>query len=144
MSFTWNDIWRLVKRWWWLAFLSVTVAAISSYRATKSVTPLYYTKATLMIGRVMQDPNPDQADLYTGQQLAITYAQMAQREMVLQGALDSLGLQMNWDELAGHVHASLVARTQLLEFGVVDSYPPRAKTLADAIAEQLGPCASYS
>jgi capsular exopolysaccharide synthesis family protein len=137
MSFTWQDIWRIVKRWWWLAFLAVTVAAISSYRATESVTPLYFTKATLMIGRVMQDPNPNQADLSTGQQLAVTYAQMAQRETVLQGAIDSLGLEMAWGELAGRVHANIVARTQLLEVGVVDSYPPRAKALADAIAEQL-------
>ena len=39
-----------------VVFLSVAVAAISSYWATRSVTPLYYTNATLMIGRVMQDP----------------------------------------------------------------------------------------
>jgi succinoglycan biosynthesis transport protein ExoP len=137
MSFSWYDIWRLVKRWWWLVALSVTVAAISSYRASQSVTPLYYTKATLMIGRVMQDPNPNQADLSTGQQLAVTYAQMARRKPVLQGAIDSLGLQMNWGALAGRVNASIVARTQLLEIGVVDSNPQRAKALADAIAEQL-------
>ena len=137
MSFTWHDIWRLVKRWWWLVILSVTVAATSSYRASQSVTPLYSTKATLMIGRVMQDPNPSQADFATGQQLAMTYAQMVRRQPVLQGAIDNLGLQMNWGALAGRVNAWNVPRTQLLEISVVDSNPQRAKALADAIAEQL-------
>jgi succinoglycan biosynthesis transport protein ExoP len=137
MSFTWQDIRRLVKRWWWLAVLAVTVASISSYRASQSATPLYYTKATLMIGRAMQDPNPNQADLWIGQELAVTYAQMAQRQPVLQAAIDSLGLQVDWGALAGRVNASIVARTQLLEIHVVDSNPQRAKALADAIAEQL-------
>jgi len=137
MSFSWQEIWRLIKRWWWLAILSVIVAAVSSYRASQSVTPLYYSKSTLMIGRVMQDPNPNQADLSTGQQLAATYVQMAKRKPVLQGAIDSLGLQMNWGDLAGRVNAWLVPRTQFLEIGVVDSNPQRAKALADAIAEQL-------
>ena len=137
MSFTWHDIWRLVKRWWWLVILSVTVAATSSYRASQSVTPLYSTKATLMIGRVMQDPNPSQADFATGQQLAMTYAQMVRRQPVLQGAIDNLGLQMNWGALAGRVNAWNVPRTQLLEISVVDSNPQRAAALADAIAEQL-------
>ena len=137
MSFTWYDIWRLAKRWWWLVALSVAVASVSSYWASQSVTPLYYTNATLMIGSVMQDPNPNQADIYTGQQLAVTYAQMARRKTVLQGAIDSLGLQMYWGALAGRVNASIVPRTQLLEISVVDSSPPRAKALADAIAQQL-------
>ena len=137
MSFTWQDIRRLAKRWWWLVFLSVAVAAISSYWATRSVTPLYYTNATLMIGRVMQDPDPNQSDLSLGQQLAVTYAQMARRRPVLEAAIENLGLDMYWGALASRVNASIVPRTQLLEVGVVDSSPPRAKALADAIAQQL-------
>ena len=127
----------IVKRWWWLAILSVAVAATSSYLASRSTTPLYRTTTTLMVGRVTQERDPNQADFSISQQLATTYAQMATRRNVLESAIDSLGLQIDWAALAGRVHAGTVGRTQLLEISVVDSNPRRAKALADAIAEQL-------
>lgn len=128
-----NVIWK----WMWLVVLSVVIAAGSSYIASKSATPLYRTKTTLMIGRITDNPDPNSMQLYTGQQLAYTYIQLAQREPVLKGAIQSLGLDLNWQALAGRVSANNVQQTQLLEISVVDSDPLRAKVLADAIAQQL-------
>ncbi len=128
---------NIVWKWAWLLVLSVAIAAGSSYYASKAATPLYRTKTTMMIGSVIDDPNPNTSQIYTSQQLAYTYIQLARREPVLKGAIDSLGLQMNWGALAGQVSASSVPQTQLLEITVVDSDPYRAKVLADAIAQQL-------
>ena len=127
----------MILKWWWLVLLSVTAAATSSYLVSRSATPLYSTRTSLMIGRAIQNPDPSNVDLWTGQQLAYTYAQMAKLEPVLQGAIESLGLDMNWRALASQVSASIVQQTQLLEVSVVDSSPQRAKALADAIAQQL-------
>jgi succinoglycan biosynthesis transport protein ExoP len=127
----------VIRRWWWLAVLSVAIAATSSYFVSRSATPLYRAKATLMIGRVIYDPNPSNVDIYTVQQLADTYAQMVRREPVMQGAVESLGWNVSWQALAGRVSASAVPRTQFLEVSVVHDNPYRAKALADAVAEQL-------
>ena len=124
-------------KWVWLIVLSTMLAAGSSYVASRAATPLYQTKTTLMVGRATQNPDPNSADLYTGQQLAYTYSQLARREPVLQGAINSLGLNMSWEALANQVNTSIVLNTQLLEIYVIDIDPYRAKVLADAIAQNL-------
>ena len=89
-----------------------------------------------MVGRAVQSPDPMSYDIYSSQQLAATYAQLVQREPVLQGVIDSLGLQMSWQALAGQMSVSTVPNTELIEIYVIDSDPYRAKVLADAIAQQ--------
>jgi len=129
---------NIVWKWTWLALLAVVIAAFSSYLASKAATPLYRTATTLMIGRMIENPEPNTMQLYASQQLAYTYIQLAEREPVLKGAIESLGLtNVNWQSLAGRVSANNIPQTQLLEIKVVDSDPYRAKVLADAIAQQL-------
>jgi succinoglycan biosynthesis transport protein ExoP len=127
----------LVWKWMWLIVLSVVVAAGSSYLASKAATPLYRTTTTMMVGRVTENPDPNSIDLWTGQQLAYTYTQLARRQPVLQGAIDSLGLDMSWQVLAYQVSSNIVEQTMLMEISVVDTDAYRAKVLADAIAQQL-------
>ncbi len=128
---------KVALRWWWLIVLSVAVAAGSTYYTTRLQPSIYRTKTTLMIGRTIESANPDYSSIYMGQELAQTYAQLAKREPVLRGAVESLGLDMGWEALAGNVSVTLVPNTQLLEIGVIDTNPQRAKALADAIAQQL-------
>ena len=127
----------IVGRWSWLIILSIIIAATASFFASKSATPLYRTNTTLMVGRIIQDPDPNSADLYTGQQLAYTYSQLVRREPVLKGVIESLGLPMTWEALANQVSANNVPQTQLLEISVIDSDAYRAKVVADEIAQQL-------
>ncbi|HEX9027644.1 MAG TPA: polysaccharide biosynthesis tyrosine autokinase [Anaerolineales bacterium] len=126
-----------IGKWFWLILLSVFIAAGASFFASKATTPLYRTKTTLMVGKITQKPDPNSADIYTGQQLAYTYTQLVRREPVLKGALQALGMPLNWEGLANQVSANIVPQTQLIEINVVDSDPRRAKALADAIAQQL-------
>jgi capsular exopolysaccharide synthesis family protein len=128
---------HIAWKWSWLVVLAVLIAGGASYFASKSATPLYRTKTTLMIGRAIENPDPRSVDLNTGQQLAHTYSQLARREPILAATIERLGLRMSWQNLAGRVSTNVVPQTQLLEIFVVDSDPLRAKVLADAIAEEL-------
>jgi non-specific protein-tyrosine kinase len=132
-----RQILNLIGKWIWLVILSVAIAAGSSYFASRAATPLYRTKTTLMVGQATRNPDPNSADLYTGQQLAYTYSQLARREPVIKGAIESLGLQMRWESLVNQVSANIVPQTQLLEISVIDIDPYRAKVIADAVAQQL-------
>ena len=127
----------LIWKWLWLIVLSMAVAGGASYLASKATTPLYRTSTTLMVGRVTENPELSSMDITTGQQLTYTYTQLARRQPVLQGAIDSLGLNMSWQGLAGQVSTSIVQQTMLMEISVVDTDPYRAKVLADAVAQQL-------
>lgn len=121
----------------WLIVLAVAIAATTSFFASRAATPLYQTKTTLLVGPGTQNVNLNSYDLYVGQQLAQTYAELVQREPVLKGVVESLGLERSWEGLAGQVSAQAVPNTQLVEIFVVDSDPYRAKVLADAVAQQL-------
>ena len=127
----------ILWRWWWLIALSIVIAAGSSYYASSLVTPIYQTKSTLMVGRVINNPDPNSSQLYAGQQLAYTYIQLVRREPVLQGTVDALGLPDDWQSLRSKVSANIIQQTQLIEIVVKDSDPVRAKAIADEVAVQL-------
>ena len=128
-----NIIWK----WLWLIVLAMLIAAGASYLASRAATRIYQTKTTLLVGQGTQNVNLNSYDLYIGQQLAQTYAELVRREPVLKGVVETLGLNRDWTSLAGQVSARAVPNTQLVEVSVVDSDPYRAKVIADAVAQQL-------
>jgi non-specific protein-tyrosine kinase len=127
----------IIQKWWWLIVVAVLIASGSSFFASQQATPLYRTKTTLMVGQLIQSTDPSSSELYTAQQLANTYAQLAKREPVLKGAVERLGWDINWSAIAWQVTAQALPQTQLVEIYVTDDDPLRAKVLADAIAQQL-------
>jgi uncharacterized protein involved in exopolysaccharide biosynthesis len=124
-------------KWWWLILISVFIASSASYIASKKTTPLYRTKATLMVGNSIQNPDPSSSEMYTGEQLAGTYVQMALREPVLKATVNSLGWNIDWGQLTSKISASVVPQTQLIEIYAIDNDPLTAKALADTVAQQL-------
>ena len=128
---------RIVWKWWWLILVAVLIASASSYYASKKAIPQYRSKTTLMVGRVTQNPDPNSAELYLGQQLASTYMQMVTREPVLRATVESFGWNIGWEQIAPKITAYVVPNTQLIEIYATDSDPNLAKNLADTVALQL-------
>ena len=124
-------------KWWWLMVISVLVAGAASYLGTRSQPRTYLARTTMMVGQVMQNPNPSQSEFSTSQLLAQSYADISRREPVLQATLDALGLKWDWNALKVMVSGRVVPGTQLLEISVLDTDPPRAKILVEQIARQL-------
>ena len=127
----------IVLKWWWLILLAVLLATSASYYASNKTTPLYRTKTTLMVGKIMQNPDPSSETIYTGQQLANTYVQMVTREQVLKATVESLGWDIPWEQLTKQITANVVPQTQLIEIYATNSDPLIAKVLADTAAQQL-------
>jgi len=130
-----HDYWVIVRRWWWLVVACAVVAAGLSYAGTLGMPRIYQATTTVMVGQALQQANPTWGDLYISQQLAQTYAQMAKRQPILNGAAEALGLEYTLAPDA--VSTRLLPDTQLLEISVRDAIPERAKALADEIANQL-------
>lgn len=127
-----QDYIRPLRRWWWLLVATTLVAAISSFVMVQSEPQLYRSRATLMVGASIRDPNPNSGELYLAQQLVTTYVDLAQRESVRQPVMEALGL--TWLPV---YTARQVPATQLMELTVIDSDPVRAQAVAQALAEQL-------
>jgi succinoglycan biosynthesis transport protein ExoP len=123
---------RPVFRWWWLILAATLLAAVSSYLQVRQQPPLYVASTTLIIGRAFDDPNPTGSELTLGQQLAETYADLAQRRVVREATMTALGLTS-----LPEYSASPLPNRQLLEITVIDTSPERAKAVADELANQL-------
>ncbi len=119
-------------RWWWLLVAAAGVAAGFSLLAGMQQPPVYRTQTTLMIGRAIDDPNPSDISIYTSQQLATTYADIALRQPVQNATMKALGL--TW--LPAYLVRPVV-NTQLLEVVVTDTDPVRAQAVANELANQL-------
>ncbi len=84
-----------IRKWWWLIVLATLIATLASFLATRSQPAQYSSKTTLMIGQTLENPNPTGNEVWLGQQLAQTYAEIAKRDLVRQATMDS-----SWVDLA--------------------------------------------
>jgi non-specific protein-tyrosine kinase len=127
-----NEYLMPLRRWWWLVLASTLLAGLSSAFLTLAQPDRYQSRATVMVGAAIQDPNPDSMQFYMSQQLATTYADLAQRPTVQEATMNALDL--SW--LPGY-NVVTVPNTQLLEIIVTDTDPTRAKAVADELVNQL-------
>src|SRR5579875_639589 len=131
-----NRYLRTAVRWLWLFILSAIIAGGAAYRASQFLPRTYLTYTTLMVGDNAANPNVTADEIATSERLAAAYADMADREPVLDATIQALRLPTVWWELQKRV---LVTRdgSQFIEIRVTDTDPARAKATADEIAHQL-------
>lgn len=132
-----KEYFSIARRWWWLLLLGVIIGGGAGYVFAQSKIPLYQSQTTLMIGRFIQSANPNYNEAYTAQQLAQVYADLMQREPILQATITALGLDMGWSELQAKVSARPIPDTQLLAITVTDTDAQRARLIADELTRQL-------
>ncbi len=100
-----RDYWVIVRKWWWLLILSTLVAVGSSYYSVSRAPRIYQANTTVIVGQSLEKANPTYTDFSIGQQLAQTYITMVQRQPILQGAAEALGLDfVPW---SGNVSAQM-------------------------------------
>ena len=124
------------RRWWIVLLVTVTFAAIG-FGISRFVTPVYQGSVVLNVGPSIEMPVPDQSRIEASRMLAQTYADIVQRQPVLQGTINALNLGDTWLDLRKRVQANLVLGTQLLEITVEAGSPEAAQAIADQIARQL-------
>jgi len=119
-------------RWWWLLAAATLLALVTSFFTVSRQSPIYQTHATLMIGSMIQDPNPNSGEFYLIQQLAATYADIGNRDIVRNKTMKALSLTFLPDTLV-----RAVANSQLIEVVVTDIDPQRAQAVANELAHQI-------
>jgi polysaccharide biosynthesis transport protein len=126
---------QLIKpllKWWWLLIASMVIAAVSSYLVVSRQPNTFQSHTTLMIGNFIQDPNPNSSEYYLAQELASTYADIANRELIQSETQKVLGLPF----LPSN-YTRAIPQTSLLEITVNDADPKRAQIVANELANQL-------
>ncbi len=121
-----------LRKWWWLILATMVVSTVSAYIATQLQAPQYQATTALMIGQAIEDPNPRGTDFFLESQLAQSYADIAQRQVIQKATMDVLGL--SW---LPEYRVSVLPNHQIIEIAVVDTVPERAQAVANTLAEQL-------
>jgi succinoglycan biosynthesis transport protein ExoP len=127
-----GELLQPLRRWWWLLLACTIVAGVSSFFVVSQQPPIYVSRTTLMIGRMLEDPNPNSSQFYLAQQLASTYADIANREPLREATMQALGIDWLPD-----YQARALPNSQLIEIAVTDTNPQRAYVIASELAKQL-------
>jgi polysaccharide biosynthesis transport protein len=121
-----------LQKWWWFIALAALLAGGSSHYFASQQPPIYQARATLMIGRALETPNPGGNEFTLSQQLAAAYAEMAMREAVREETMAALGLSRLPEYRVWAPPNSL-----LIEIQVVAGDPVLAQAVANELANQL-------
>lgn len=128
---------RALRRWWWLLIAAMIAGALIGRFMSDRQNAVYGASATLLIGQSFQSAALDSRDMEISEQLALTYAQLARLQPVLQQVVETQGLEMTWQELAKRVRATPLEGTQFLRLMVEAPSPQEAQLLADEITAAL-------
>ncbi len=119
-------------KWKWLILASTLIATISAYFASRELPPVFLARATLMVGRTLNDPNPNANEFSLNQTLSSAYASLATREPVGQAVMAALGLT-----ILPQYKAAPTSNGQLIEITVTDSSPELCQAVANELARQV-------
>lgn len=127
-----------IARRWWVVVITVLIGVGVGYGVNSLLTPEYTATTRLFVSTTGGTSSTEsyQGDQFS-QQRASSYAHLLTSEQVSQRVIDELGLPFSADELAGHVTASIVPRTVLLDVSVTNSDPQRAADIANTLADQF-------
>lgn len=126
-------------KWVWLIVLTTGLAAGSSYLYSRSILPTYRAETTVLLGRVVDNPNAPTAavnDVQSAYNLASAYALLATQPPVLQATAEEIKWPEPWQSLYFKINARAVS-AQLLSITATDEDPHQAKLIADEVAHQL-------
>jgi capsular exopolysaccharide synthesis family protein len=132
---TFDDALRLARRWWWILVLLPLVAAVAAYAISTTMTPMYESRATLLIETQQASGSSNYNELLAAERLSRTYSELATTDAVLDETVIRLNdPELDRDTLAEMTSVSAVQDTQLLRVTVRDSEPERAALVANTIA----------
>jgi polysaccharide biosynthesis transport protein len=131
-QFTLSDYVRPLMRRWWLLAAATLIAMISSFVYMANQPQVYISRATISVGTGLQDPNPNGSEFFLAQQLAETYADMANRAPLRIATLESL--ELDW---LPYYIVSQIPNKPVIEVQVYDENPERAFIVAEEILRQI-------
>lgn len=128
---------RIFRRWVWLIFLVAFVAGGTGFITRSSQQPLYQAQTQIIIGSILQNPNPDTSDIRAPVDLTATYSQIIRTDTIMQATINALNLPLSVRELKAIISTRTVTDTSLLVVTVTYADPILAADIANELAHQL-------
>ncbi len=132
-----RDYLRIARRRWTL-ILGCMVAAIAvAGIVTFQMTPQYSSSARLFVSTSQSDSSQAYQGSLFSEQRVTSYADLVSGQELSRRVIENLGIDMEPDELAEKIDATVVPETVIMEISVTDSSPKTAQQLTQAVATEL-------
>lgn len=125
----------LARKWWWLLVIVTALGGVSGYFFARTIPPQYRATTTMLIGQLVQNANPTEADLQAGTNLASAYALLVQQPRILEAVAQATQYGGPWQSL--YYAITTTAQPQLLRISVTMGDPGLAQMVANEVANQL-------
>jgi succinoglycan biosynthesis transport protein ExoP len=135
-----QDYLHIILKYLKVSLLGAVIAAILGLALNwyLDFIPLYSATSAVMIGGDVATVASDPTDYKTlAAQFTETYADLATRYPILQGVIDTLGLQTTPKSLKSYVSSTVVQGTQVIEITASNDNPKIAAAIANEDARQL-------
>lgn len=133
----------LCKRWLIVVLIPVIAALTSGVISYYMIKPVYQASTTLIVGKKASEEGLaatqmlDNNVLLANQQLAKTYATIAQSRTVEQSVIKDLNLPLTVEGLDGLISIDQVKTTEILEIMVTNTNPALAASIANTMAAEF-------
>ena len=138
-----RQYWEVLRKRWVLVVVLPLIAALTSgIISFYIIKPVYQASTTLIVGKKAVDGVAaaqmlDNNVLLANQQLAKTYATIAQSRTVEQNVIKALNLSMTVEELNGLITINPVKTTEILEIQVTNTDPAIATSIANTMSQEF-------
>ncbi|MCB8817608.1 YveK family protein [Desulfosporosinus shakirovi] len=139
-----RQYWEMLKKRWIIVLVLPLIAALTSgVISFFIIKPVYQASTTLIVGKKASEAGQaavqmlDNSVLQANQQLAKTYATIAQSRTVEESVINHLDLTMNVAELDKLITISPVKTTEILEIQVMNTNPELATDIANSMASEF-------
>ncbi|WP_229995709.1 polysaccharide biosynthesis tyrosine autokinase [Arthrobacter sp. Bi26] len=133
-----QDCLRVLRRNWIMIVATTLIGLLIGGAAAVLTKPTYTSMTQLFVSIQNSGSVQELQQGNTFSQARVqSYVKTVSSPVVLQPAIDALGLQTSSEELAGRVKASTDLNTVLIDISVADNSPVQAAAIADAVANSL-------
>ncbi len=138
-----RQYWEVLRKRWVIVVVLPLIAALTSgIISFYVIKPVYQASTTLIVGKKAADGQAaaqmlDNSVLLANQQLAKTYATIAQSRTVEQNVIKALGLSVTVEGLDGMISINPVKTTEILEIQVTNTNPELAASIANTMFQEF-------
>ena len=139
-----RQYWDVLRKHWKIIVIIPLIAAFTSGMISFFVLkPVYQASTTLIVGKKPAEPGPaaaqmlDNSVLLANQQLAVTYAAIAQSRTVEQNVIKDLNLPLTVEDLGKLITVDQVKSTEILEIQVTNTNSKLAASIANKMAQEF-------
>lgn len=129
----------LLKRKLLIIIMTVLCTVAGGVYSVFLITPMYNAETTMMVNgaKNMTDiaSSLDIGSINLSQKLVVTYGEIVKSRIVLEQTIDSLKLDMTYEQLLGKTTAQQVGGTEILKIAVQDEDPAQAAVIANKISD---------